>query len=272
MRSTAKIILTILAVAILIFAAMFWHLKGIYSAWTASTSKGEPLFERELLETYGEKIIADLISKDVKLAIVSRAGQPRKDLPPGINYTHSAFWLYAPSENAAAPQYAVYNLYHNEDNRLISRLETDTAADFLRLTREHDVGVIIPSETTQNSLIAYIKSERYTDMHEVNYSLISNPLDARFQNCNEFMLDVMGAALWGTRERSEVKTTLKAMLKPAMIKTSWLRRTLGPRIDERLILEDQSKVIQTTTRETLAQFLDSTGQLSQTYILDLRTD
>lgn len=270
-----KIALAALAVLTIIAALLFWHLKVVYESWVASTSKGEPLFERSLLETYGDQIIADLVRKDVQLAIISRAGQPRKQLPPGIDYTHSAFWVYSPvtdADGTETPGYAVYNLYHNEDNRLISRLETDAAADFLKLTREHDVGVIIPNIATQNMLIDYIQSPRYADMHQTHYSLISNPLDPRFQNCNEFMLDAMAAAFVKTQDRAVVKASFQDTLETATIKASIIRRTLGPRIDERLIMADQDTVIKTTTRQTLAKFLKSAGRLDAAYVLELRAE
>lgn len=270
-----KITVTILVVLTVIAGFLFWHLKVVYQSWVASTSQGEVLFERDLLETYGDQIIADLIGKDVKLAIVSRAGQPRKQLPSGIEYTHSAFWIYDPShddEGKKKPVYAVYNLYHNEDNRLISRLETDAAADFLKLTREHDVGIIIPDTATQTMLIDYIQSPRYETMHQPAYSLISNPLDLRFQNCNEFMLDAMAAAFLETQDRVRVKDSFQNTLETAAINASFIRRTLGPRIDERLIMADQNRVIKTTTRRTLAKFLESTGRLEDAYVLELRAE
>lgn len=257
---------------LIIGALSFWHLKTVYSAWTASTSTGEPLFERALLEDYGDQIIADLAREDVKLAIISRSGQPREDLPDGINYTHSAFWVYdsdANSNGGTSPQYAVYNLYHNDVNRLKSRLETDTPADFLKLTREHDVGILIPDTKTQAQLISMINSVRYKKLHHEDYSLISNPFDLRYQNCNEFMLDVLAATIWGVQERGDIKARLKTVLTPSEIEASPIRKVLGPRIDERLIMSDHDEIIQTTTRQTLKQFLDSQDRLSKAYILDL---
>lgn len=261
-----------LTALLVICALSFWHLKTVYGAWTASTSTGEPLFERALLEDYGDQIIGDLARQNVKLAIISRSGQPREDLPKGINYTHSAFWVYDPAANVGgetSPQYAVYNLYHNDVNRLKSRLETDTPADFLKLTREHDVGILIPDTKTQAQLISMIKSTQYAKLHQEDYSLISNPFDLKYQNCNEFMLDVLAAAIWGIQERDDIKARLKTILTPTEIKASPVRKILGPRVDERLIMADHDQIIQTTTRQTLKQFLDSQDRLAKAYILDL---
>jgi len=259
-----KFLIGLLLLLLIVAGLAVWQLKIVYQSWVASTSKGEPLFERALLESYGDKIIQDLTDKDVILAIVSRSGQPRKELPKGIQYTHSAFWLRNSSGG-----YDVHNLYHGDENRLISSLVIDAPADFLKLTREHDVGIIIPTPETQAKLTKFIKSESYDDVHQIHYSLISNPFDTRFQNCNEFMLDAMAAHFWGMTDREAIKVKLQQVLEPTTIEASLIRRKLGPRIDERLILKDQDKTIQTTTRQTLVNFLEIEGRLDVAYVLDL---
>lgn len=251
-----------------------WHIHTVYRQAVASSPIGERLFERELLEGYGTRIIDELSSQKVRAAIISRSGQKRSKLPDGVMFTHSAFWIYEPKdiETGTAPYYKVYNLYHGEENRLVSSLVKDDPADFLRLTREHDVGIIIPTEDTQDKLIAYINSPRYGEVHQVNYSLISNPYDSRFQNCNEFMLDSLAAMFWETPNTTEIKSRFETVLKPTELKASFARRKVGPIVDERLIMTDHEDKILTTTRQTLAQFLDSQGALERAYVLDLKSD
>lgn len=272
MTLTTKIVIGLAVFLFFTGGGFAWHLKVVYQSWVASTSKGDPLFERALLEDYGKQIISELASKNVKLAIVSRSGQPRKQLPGGVMYTHSAFWLYAPKvgeDGEGIAHYKVYNLYHGEKNRLKSSLVVDAPADFLKLTREHDVGLIIPDAQTQELLSAYLTSPKYGEVHQENYSLISNPFDVRWQNCNEFMLDSMAAAFWEETSPDTLKTRFKTSLKPTAIEASIVRRTFGPMIDERLIMADQSKTIFTTTRQTLADFLEQEGRLNSAYILKL---
>jgi len=247
-----------------------WHIHTVYRMAVASSPIGEPLFERELLEDYGEEIISHLTENDVQAAIISRAGQKRSKLPDGVLFTHSAFWIAEPKDGE--PHYAVYNLYHGEENRLVSSLVKDDPADFLHLTREHDVGIIILTVEAQQKLIEYIKSPRYGEVHQINYSLISNPFDARLQNCNEFMLDSMAAMFWDTPNSTEIKERYKDVLKPTELEASFIRRKIGPVVDERLLMDDHGENILTTTRQTLAQFLDSQGALDKAYIMDLKKD
>ena len=239
------------------------HLNLEYRSLIASTQKGDPLFERELLEDYGAQIIAHLHANNVEMAIISRSGQPRDRLPEGVSFTHSAFWL------RNGDSYDVYNLYHGEDNRLISSLVTDSAADFLRLTREHDVGILLPKPDVQLALAQHIKSENYDRVHQVNYSLISNPLDIRFQNCNEFMLDVLAAFAWGEYDAQALKTRLAKVFKPTEIKAGFVRRHIAPFVDERLVMADHGKQIFTTTRLDLKEFLEGENMLDKAYVLPL---
>ena len=240
------------------------YLDWEYRSLIASTAKGKPLFEREVLENYGAQIIANLHENNVDMAIVSRSGQPRAKLPKGISYTHSAFWV----KNGNS--YDVYNLYHGEENRLVSSLVTDKAADFLRLTRERDVGILLPKPDVQRALAAYIKSDNYSRMHQVNYSLISNPYDTRYQNCNEFMLDMLAAFAWNEYDPDKIIARLKKSFQPTEIKAGFVRRHIAPFVDERLIMADQGKHIFTTTRLDLQEFLENEDMLDIAYVLKFK--
>lgn len=239
-----------------------WHIRTVYAGYQASTDSGDPLFQREVLERYGAQILDELRRQDVQLAIVSRSGQAREDLPKGVMFTHSAFF-----RRNADDGYDVYNLYHGETNRLRSTLVTDTPADFLRLLRERDAGILIPDAQTQSTLHAFLESPEYPAVHTANYSLISNPFDLRWQNCNELMLYAGAAAIWETTEMEVLRDRLRETVEPQVLGVSALRRHLGPKIDERLILDDHGDVVKTTTFRTLTQLFERTGRLNESYVL-----
>lgn len=244
-----------------------WHVHTVYRSVVASTNIGTPLFDKDTLEDYGNQISQSLHKRKVKAAIISRSGQPRDKLPQGVMFTHSAFFL----RDEDTEEYVVYNLYHGEDNRLISSLVADTPADFLRLLKEKDAGFIIPNQDTQQKLYNYIHSNDYGAVHQVNYSLISNPYDARYQNCNEFMLDTLASMVWGITDSTQIKTRFKTGLRPSELKASLIRRYIGPLVDERLIMEDHENKIWTTTSQTLANFLADENLLGEHYVLNLET-
>lgn len=251
---------------VLLLIAVFgfgWHIKTVYAGFVASTDQGDPLFERGVLENYGQQILDELADKDVQVAIISRSGQKREKLPDGVMFTHSAFF-----RRNDVGSYDVYNLYHGEENRLISSLVTDTPADFLRLLQEKDAGILIPDDRTQAQLYEFLESPEYSAVHQVNYSLISNPFDLRWQNCNEFMLYALGAMIWETTETEEIRQNLMTTIEPAILPASAIRRHIGPKIDERLIMDDHGKQIQTTTFKTLGDLLEAEGRLETRYVLE----
>jgi len=262
-----KILLGLLAVLFIASSVFGWHIHTVYRQVVASTNVGPALFKAETLDKYGNTITAELRQKNVKAAIISRSGQPRNKLPDGVMFTHSAFFLYQDETQ----DYAVYNLYHGEENRLVSSLVTDTPADFLRLLRERDAGFIIPDAATQEQLYNYITSPTYGAVHQVNYSLISNPYDPRLQNCNEFMLDTLAAMVWNTTDSLAIKVRFKDMLRPSELKASFIRRHIGPLVDERLVMNDHDEKIWTTTSQTLANFLKDENRLAAHYMLNLET-
>ena len=115
-----KLILALIGALLVAVFGYGWHIRTVYAGYVASTDSGDPLFPRETLEDYGQQILDDLSRKNVKLAIVSRAGQTRDKLPEGVMFTHSAFF-----RQKIDGGYDVYNLYHGEENRLKSSLVTD---------------------------------------------------------------------------------------------------------------------------------------------------
>jgi len=258
-----------IGVAVALLIAVFgygWHIRTVYLGYVASTDSGDPLFPRETLEDYGQQILDELNAKDVKLAVISRSGQAREKLPEGVMFTHSAFFRRNPNGG-----YDVYNLYHGEENRLRSTLVTDTPADFLRLLQERDAGILIPEAATQDLLYDFLESPEYNAVHQPDYSLISNPFDLRWQNCNELMLYAIAGSIWETTDREALRIKLTETITPTELKVSPLRRHYGPMIDERLILDDHGDKVLTTTFGTLTQLFEITGRLEESYVLEFET-
>ena len=251
-------------VGVLLGSVLFGnHLNLEYRSLIASTQKAKPLLDEKTLASYSTQLVEELSSKQVEFAIVSRAGSPRNRMPEGVKYTHSAFWV-----TNALGSYDVYNLYHGEENRRISSLVADLPSDFIRPTRAHDVGVIVPTKQFQSKMKAYILSPEYGRMHNPSYSLISNPFDGRYQNCNEFVLNELASAIWQEPDITKLIEKLATSFKPTEIKASFVRRRIAPFVDERLIMKDHDKKIETTTREDLIEFLKSQNVLDMAYRLD----
>ena len=119
------------------------------------------------------------------MAIVARAGRKAEDLPKGIAYTHTGFFVYSDitlADGRVVPGYVVYNLYQGLDgDKARSYLEQDFPINMVADMAEPYLGVIIPTPDMQNKILGVISSPRYAAMHVERYSLLANPLNAKFQ-------------------------------------------------------------------------------------------
>lgn len=227
----------------------------------------------EAAVAFAKQIEDDLAARQARLAIVFRTGRPRSALPDGISYTHGAFWAYVPLTLADGTQthgYAVYNLYHGDGTTLArdrSYLHQDFPIDFVRGTAVDDVGVIVPSPEMQRRIMHVMASPAYEQMHVESYSLIANPLDARHQNCNEFMLDVIACAAWETTDYNQIKANLREHFRPTRVRVNLFERAIGPMTDVRVKTDDHRGRIATATYESMAEFMQRMQLLQTNYVL-----
>lgn len=263
------------SVALALMALALMTLAGCGRVDLAGYSSNRPAQARlspDAAADFADQIEARLLAGDVKAAIIFRTGRPRSKLPKGISFTHGAFWVQADvrmSDGEVRKGYAVYNLYHGEGDLLLkSRLHQDWPADFTAGSVVNDVGIIIPVAELQGKLQKAVAEPTYAAAHVDDYSLVSNPFDARYQNCNEFMLDVSVSLQWQPGPYSAIKKKLKDLgFVPSVIRPGLLQRVLGPALDPRLRTDDHEGEIETVTYESIAGFLKAQNLLESAFIL-----
>lgn len=239
-------------------------------------SRGEiaSYLEIEQVASFSKSIERDLAANGARVALVFRAGQSRENLPDNIQYTHGAFWVYQDilkADGTVMKGYAVYNLYHGDGETLPksrSYLEQDFPFDFVSGSKADDVAVIIPRPELQAKILGVISSQTYQTLHIEDYSLVSNVADPKYQNCNEFMLDVMAAGLWNTSDYAQIKANLATYFEPTVIGTNLFQRIFGPVVDDRLKTSDHHGQIETATYDSLAGFLETYDLLQETYVIE----
>jgi hypothetical protein len=227
---------------------------------------------------FSKQIEFALAERGARLAIVFRVGRPRDDLPEGIRYTHGGFFVYQPLQTGDGSEsfdgYAVYHLYSGDpsgaNDPRSSFLAQEFPIDFTLPMHEMEAGIIIPSPALQRRILAVMASEDYAALHHENYSLLSNPHDPEFQNSNEFMLDVIAAALWQTTDREQLKANLAAHFQPAQVRLNVFERLFGPIVDRRVEFADHDGRIFTTTFGSMADFLESNAYALE--VLELSYD
>ncbi|MEE2527128.1 DUF2145 domain-containing protein [Hyphobacterium sp. HN65] len=227
-------------------------------------------FSVEEAADFSKQIERDLAARGARIALVFRTGRDREDLPDGVRYTHGAFWVYQPirtEDGETLYGYAVYNLYHGEEDRLVSNLVQDWPLDFARGDVVGEAGIIIPSPEMQRRLFEVMTSSTYSDMHNPAYSLVSNPFNGRYQNCNEFILRVLAAAVWETDDPVFIQEAINTHFRPAHIRAGFMMRVFGPSVDERLRIDDHNGAIRTVTFRSLADFMQTNNLASDVYEL-----
>ncbi|MEI7931959.1 MAG: DUF2145 domain-containing protein [Alphaproteobacteria bacterium] len=232
-----------------------------------------PHFRPEQAARFSKQVEDDLAARGARVAMVFRLGRPREDLPEGISYTHGAFWVYrtlTTADGETTSGYAVYNLYAGDGqawpvNR--SRLAQDWPLDFVRGSTVDDVAVIVPTPEMQRRILTIIDSPTYEQLHNPAYTLVSNPWERKYQNCNTFMLDVLGAAIWETSDPDRITKDLKSYFRPTIVHASGLTRLFGPMTDARLRTDDQHGPIRTATYESLVEFMRRFDLLNGAYTL-----
>jgi hypothetical protein len=223
---------------------------------------------------FSKQIETDLSSKGARLAVVFRTGRPHDKLPPGISYTHGAFWVYRSIKTAdgrVLNGYAVYNLYTGDGKTSPldrSNLVQDWPFNFALGSAVDDVAVIIPSPEMQRRIVAVIDSPTYASLHNPSYSLVANPWSSRRQNCNTFMLDVIASSAWNTTSTSQIRADERAHFQPTVVKAGFAMRLFGPVVDKRIKADDQTGPVRTATFESMSDFMRTNGLLESAYILN----
>ncbi len=241
------------------------------SAATASAGHFTP----EEAAAFSKQIERDLAARGARIAIVFRTGRLRRALPENINYTHGAFWVHQSIEAADGsvfPGYVTWNLFHGDGEdvpRGQSYLANEFPVNFAAGSRVDDVAIIIPTTEMQRRLAGLLAGSTYEKLHRKRYSLISDPADARFQNCTEFMLDLVAAAAWQTDDLTQIKANLGAHFRPTEVHASPLARLFGPMADARLRTSDhRGQPIETATFESLSEFMMRHRLADAAYRLD----
>lgn len=222
---------------------------------------------------FSKQIEDSLAANGARVAMVFRAGRDREELPEDIRYTHGAFWVYQTIQRSDGTEmngYAVYNLYSGDGANLPrtqSSLVQDFPLDFVEGAAEDDVAVIIPSPELQRRILAIMANGSYDDLHVDAYSLVSNPGDPSYQNCNEFMLDVIAAAAWETTDYQQIKANLAEHFIPTVINANLFERLFAPLADSQIRTSDHGRQIETATYESLGNFLRTFEMLQSDYLI-----
>ncbi|HTN65873.1 MAG TPA: DUF2145 domain-containing protein [Burkholderiaceae bacterium] len=240
---------------VMAFAANVWA-----SSFSSSSSQaGEEIhFKPGEIIAFAKKVERTMGEKGARVAILARMGRPASELPEGMHFTHVGFAVYSSittSDGRSVPGYAIYNLYQRDGRPDISDLVNDYPVDFFAGVAQLEAGVLIPSPDLQQKLLDVIASPTYAALHEPHYSVIANPYTLGRQNCTEFTLDVINAAMYGTSDINVIKAKEKESFVAQPVNVSPLKLIFGSMLSAEVSTSDQSGQPVTATFERIAEYL-----------------
>ncbi len=244
--------------------------SGSGSAASPSPGAAGPRYTAPQLAAFAKQVEQTLARSGARVAILARMGRPVADMPEGMRYTHAAFAVYSHitiADGRQVPGYAIYNLYQLDDRPDRSELVKDYPLDFFAGVAELEAGLIILSPQLQQRLLQVIGSPTYAALHEPRYSLIANPYNLGRQNCTEFVLDVVQAAIYQTSDIQVIKANTRAYFKAQRVDVNPFKLMLGSIFSAEVSTVDQEGVPVTATFERIADYLKAVDPATQVMTL-----
>ena len=153
--------------------------------------------------TLATKLRDTLDEAQPAVALVARAGADLSKY--GLTYSHMAFV----NRNSDGRWRVLHALNHcgSDSSALFSQglLEFFTDSPF-----EYKAQIVIPTVATQAALLPLVTDGRARRMHHALYNMIAYPYSTRYQNSNQWVLEVVAVALSaGTVDRTAAHRVLQ---------------------------------------------------------------
>lgn len=218
-------------------------------------------FDQQQLFDFSKQVERVAAAQGARVFLLARLGRVSADLPKGIEFTHTGIAVYSmitTADGQSQPGYAIYNLYQQNDNPARSELVIDYPADFFAGASELKAGIIIPNKALQQRLLAQIEAgglKSLEALHNARYSTLANPFNSQFQNCTEFVLDVINAAIYQTRDIKQLKANSQAHFSAQKVNVGGFALSMAAWMMDDLSLDDHEGDVTTATFTTIGQYL-----------------
>ena len=257
--------------AVAMLVGFVWAAGTAYGMSGFSQSAGPPQFAPEQLVRFAKKVEREVAAHGARVALISRVGRSPRDLPPGIEFTHVGFVVYSritTEDDKTLLGYAVHNLYQSADVPNTSYLKQDFPLDYYARVYELRAGVIIPEPELQERLLKVIFSDTYRNLHNPRYSAISNPAGHELQNCTEFVLDVMNAAIYRTDDLVRIKANIEAYFEPQPVNIDGFKLWLASMFVPDIALSDHQGPPRTATFHSIARYMERHGMAEKVFFVE----
>jgi hypothetical protein len=233
--------------------------------WTQATFAGQtceekPVNPQRIMQGFelAHKVKQQLDDSKAELAIIARAGQ---DLTKyHLRYSHLGIvrkdedgrWIVMHELNQCGT--ANSDLF----NEGLANFFMDDPYRFASL-------LLIPAADLQTRILKTLNSPSPRQLHEAHYNMVSYPYSTRYQNSNQWALEILAAALANDvviQQREQAQAWLAVMAyQPSTLEISMLNRLGGRMFRANIAFDDHpmgkrmAGKIDTVTVESIDQFL-----------------
>jgi hypothetical protein len=239
--------------------------------FAGSAQNTELQFSAKEVDKFAKSVELFAAKEGARAFIIGRVGRPEKDLPEGINFTHTAIAVYSSitlDTGEKVKGYAIHNLYQKEGQSDKSELVIDYPVDFFWGVSSLKAGIIIPTPEVQQRIMEVIASGKDKQIHNENYSVIANPFNNTFQNCTEHTLNILNVGVYQTTDMTQLKNNAEQHFKPQKIKANPFKLLLGNWFVDDVSTKDHSGKVYTTTFTTIGKYLQNNELLAKAVVLD----
>lgn len=224
-----------------------------------SQAPSKSVFKPEQIIEFAKQVEHYAAQRQAHAFIIGRVGRPQKELPDGIHFTHTAVAVYSAitlDDGSTAYGYAIHNLYQRADDPGRSDIIVDYPVDFFWGAQTLKAGIVIPSPAIQQQLITLISEQKHLALHNPRYSVVANPFNSERQNCTEYTLDMLQAAIYQTQDPLRIKANNAAYFTPQKVSISPLKLALGSMVSDGVTTSDHKGPVRTATFTTIGRYLE----------------
>ena len=255
-----------------VISILLIYMLTTFPVWAGSQQNIESTLPIDELIELTTKIEKTMAAKGVRVFLIARTGRPAEQLPKDVIYTHVSFGVYSKiktSDNRIIPGYAYYNLYQRQDDPSKSKLIVDYTIDFVSGIYEPRVGVLIPVPELQKRLLSVIGTHSYESLHNPEYSVLANPNNIKYQNCTEFVLDVINASIYKTTNIKTLKLNTEKYFEAQEIVVNPFKLFLGSILIPDIKTSDHIGKIRTATFTTIVNYLKAYNLAEEIMTIEL---
>lgn len=201
------------------------------------------------------------------VALIARVGADLRQY--GLHYSHLAFAVK--NYPGAAGKWTIIHLL-NECNSPYSSLYKQGLMNFFMddlFTLDYQIS--IPNQEMQTKLFQALQAKTLHTLHNKQYSMLAYPFSTKYQNSNQWVLEMIAASLSPTPVTSRAlaqKYLLKTGYKPSVIKINGLSRLGASMFNRHIQFEDHPLQEKRSNQFTTVTVISVVNYLQSRKILD----